>query len=105
MLSYSYTEAEMLSEFKYIKTEKGSFTRNCDSNKIVLTFQPHFYEKENELWEDPVIQQKLLENRKKYLGKENLTEKEILRGFRISGIYKGFSHHSSYWIKAFIEKY
>lgn len=59
------------------------------------------------LFKNPEIKEKLIENRVKYLFKpeEDINEKELLRGFKISGIHSGFSHFSPSWIKAFIEEF
>jgi hypothetical protein len=113
MLEYKYTQKEMEKEYFRIKNEEGDFKRNPNTNRIVLTYQPHFFKRENELWEDPKIREKLTANRVKYLSEaknkqltdKDLSEKELLRGFKISGIHRSYSHHSPFWIKAFIEKY
>ncbi len=108
MLEYKYNKESIQKELKKIKNNPGNFLKLPNTNKIVLTYQPHFYEKEKELFSlNPIIRRKLIENRCNFLDKEEneLTDKEILRGFKISGIYYGFSHFSPFWIKAFIEKY
>jgi hypothetical protein len=107
-LDYSYDMNTMLNEINNINNyTSDKFTTNSSWNKIVLTYQPHFFEKEQELWKNPDIQYKILLNREKYLFKSRhlLNDKEILRGFKISGIHVGFSHFSPLWIKGFIEKY
>jgi hypothetical protein len=107
-LEYKYTEEEMRREFNKIRNTEGDYLKNPLNNKIILTYQPHFYEYENYLYKtDPIIRRKLIENRIKYLNKKEyeLTDKELLRGFKISGIHYGFSHFSSFWIKAFIKEF
>jgi len=107
-LEYKYSQKEINKEFNKLKNNKGSYNKNPCNNKIILTYQPHFFEYENYLYKnDPIIRRKIIENRIKYLNKAeyDLTDKEILRGFKISGIHNSFSHFSSYWIKAFIEEY
>jgi len=105
LLDPSYTFDECKEEIKKISSLEGFFLDTNSYNKTILTYQPHFYEKENKLWNDINIKNKLLENRKKYLKKDNFSSREILRGFKISGIYVGFSHFNPLWIKAFIKKY
>jgi hypothetical protein len=108
MLKYSYDKEILLKEFEKIKNMPGNFNSTYTANKIILTYQPHFYKKEHELFiYNPIIRRKLIENRIKYLNKKEheLTDKELLRGFKISGIYYGYSHFNPFIIKAFIEKY
>lgn len=107
-LEYKYPLSECQREFELLKTKKGSLELNCQ-NKIVLTFQPHYYEKENDLWRENKnnLRNRLIENREKYLfkSKDKLNDKELLRGFKISGEHIGFSHFNPLWIKYFIEQY
>ena len=107
-LDYSYTLQECKKEYERIKGYNGALTQSL-FNKIILTHQPHFYEKEKLLWKDNHnnLREQLLQNREKYLFKtrEYITEKELLRGFKISGLHIGFSHFSPLWFKYFIEKY
>jgi hypothetical protein len=108
MLQYAYDEETMRKEFDRIKNSPGDFKKSPKMNKIVLTFQPSYYYRENKLWEKPEIREKLINNRLKYLFKENesqLNDKELLRGFKISGIFIGYTHFSPLWVKGFIEKY
>ncbi len=106
-LDYSYTQKEQKREWHRIQKSPGNYKDVVHLNKIVLSNQPHFFDKERELFKDKHIRDKLLANRLKYIGKQrqDLTMREILRGFKISGIYTGFSHFSPLWIKAFIEQY
>jgi len=108
-LEYIYNKSDLDREFNSLRNKKGNFNASAYNNKIVLTYQYKvFYEKEIALYKtDPALRRKLIENRIKYLFKEEfeLTDKELLRGFKISGIHVGFSHFSSLWVKAFIEKY
>jgi hypothetical protein len=113
MLRYAYPEKEIISELNNLQKHPGSYSSTPRRNKIVLTYQPHFYKVENQLWEDISIQKSLIQNRVKYLSKDknsqvdekDLTEKELLRGFKISGIYKGFSHFDPKWTRAFINEF
>ncbi|MBW2986724.1 very short patch repair endonuclease, partial [Candidatus Woesearchaeota archaeon] len=106
-LIYFQSQDRLNSEMNNIFLKPGCFDGIPQQNRIVLMYQPHFYEREKELWKDEKIRKKLIENRCKYLNKsENeLTNNELLRGFKISGIVYGYSQFSPLWIKAFIEKY
>jgi len=103
-IHYNYSDLAQQSEYNIITSITGTYNRKPAHNRIVLSHQPHFYEVENELWKDSDIKNKLLQNREKYLKKsrEELTQREILRGFKISGIHIGYSHFSPFWIKRFI---
>ena len=107
-LSYAYPESDLKSQFKLLQSSPGRFESDPCYNKIILTYQPHYYALEKQMWKnDPVLRARLVANREKYLFKtrDKLNDKEILRGFKISGEHIGFSHFSPLWIKAFIEKY
>lgn len=87
---------------------KDPYLSNNSWNEIVLRYQwKEFYKKEIELWKNKNIQFELIANRVKYIGKGfgQISIREILRGFKISGIYIGNSFHSPLWIKGFIEEY
>jgi hypothetical protein len=103
-LSLEYTQNEISDELEYYKHTEGNYGPVPSKNKIVLNYQPHFYDYERVLWQDSFIQEKLINNRCKYLNKtaEELTVAEILRGFKISGIHYGYSHFSPLWFKKFI---
>lgn len=116
-LKYQYSEENRIKEFRKILSLKGSLNSIPIYNKTTLTFQTDiFYKKENQMWQDEDIRKKLVLNRIYYLNamlKEkkktdytSLTDKELLRGFKISGLHRtGFSHFSPLWIKWFIEEY
>lgn len=93
--------------FQHIRALSGRYDAIPRNNEIILHFQKHFYKKERDLFCDPQIRIKLAKNRLKYTNKplNLLTPREILRGFKISGIHVGFSHFSPLWIKAFIEEF
>src|ERR1700678_3189497 len=105
-LEYIYSDEQIIKEIKSIG--QGDFGKNSQTNKTVLTYQPSFYQRENELYiNDHFWRRKLIDNCKAFLYKKEyeLQDKEILRQIKIAGLHNGFSHHSPYWIKAFIEKY
>ena len=107
-LSLKYTETELKKEYKIIYEKNSNLEKSPNHNKIILNFQKHFFEKENEIYKtNPIIRRKLIQNRIKYLNKsENeLTDRELLSGFKISGIYNSYSYFSPHWFKYFIEKY
>jgi hypothetical protein len=60
---------------------------------------------QKELWNDNDIKVKLIYNRTTYLHKSinELTVEDILSGFKISGIYYGYSSFNPLWFKKFIE--
>lgn len=107
LLSYAYTLSECKHEYDMICEKVGDLGSGHHLNKIVLTYQPHFYEVENNLWKNPDIRDFIIENRMKYIHKDEweLNDKEVLRAFKISGKHIGFSHFNPLWIKWFIEKY
>jgi hypothetical protein len=94
----------MLNNIRLISDRQGQTDKPYWENHIVLHYQQHFFEKERELW--PSIGKKLIENRSKYLEKEprELNDRELLRGFKVSGMHYGFSHFSPLWFKWFIEQ-
>lgn len=106
-LDPSYSLEERIREFELTLETKGDYMKVPYSNKLVLSYQPHFYEAEKKLWKKSETKEFIFNNRKKYLGKEKdeLTDREILRAFKISGIHYGFSHFSPFWIKKFIEDF
>jgi len=105
-LYYKYTRQECLKEWDILWCNcNPSYDRGPNTNRIVLTYQPHFFKQENKLFQNKSIRKNLIENRKKYLNKTKLSDKELLRGFKISGIHIGYSHFSPYWIKKFIQNY
>lgn len=101
-----YSDIEIQMELENILKKKGSLEASVFNNKAILTYQQHFYDKERELFADPKIARKLIKNRMKYLEIEpkDITPQEILRGFKISGEYYGYSHFAPEWFKWFIEK-
>lgn len=96
-------------ELNQIKKYNGNhYLTTNNKNETVLHYQwQEFYKKELELWNNKDIQFKLISNRVKYIqkGYGQISAREILRGFKISGLYVGNSFHSSLWIKGFIEDY
>lgn len=74
-----------------------------------------FYKKELELWNKNkhrinkwgTVQAFVFANRYKYLGKlpNELSDREILRAFRISGLYYGYSSFDTKLMRDFIDKY
>lgn len=87
--------------------------QNTLSNLIKKYQQDAFYETEKALWiENPYhnkipLQMYLYINRMKYLGKNpnQINAFELLRGFTISGIYKGFTVFNPFLMEQVIDKY
>lgn len=101
---------DVAKEFETFKMTPGNIHAQPNKNKIVLYFQQeNFYKKEIELFSnDKELREKLIDNRIKYLFKkaEDLTDAELLRGFKISSLGgNGYSHFSPLWTKYFTEKY
>lgn len=101
-LIYAYTHDQCKREIELFKKREANYNSRVSSNRIIHTFQSHFFDKERELWQDKSIQKKLIANRKKYLFKDVFTDREILRGFKISGIHIGYSHFSPLWLKKYV---
>lgn len=106
-LDTKYSDDILWGLFNNIKKSSGRYDASPSNNKITFHFFDNFYKTERELWKNLQIQERLYRNRKKYIGKtqEEITNEELLRGFKISGIYAGYSHFSPLWIKAFIEEF
>lgn len=107
-LEYITTEEIIHNEFEYYKKTPGKLGGVSTKNEIVKFFQQDtFFAVEKEMFKDKNIHDKLIKNRIKYLGKteEELTNNDILTGFKKSAIYYGYSHFNPLWFKWFIEKY
>lgn len=79
-------------------------------NYLIKYFQQDvFYKNEQQLWLENKddIRSRLIENRKKYLHKEEdeLSSLELLEGFKLSGLYYGYSHFNPLWFKYFLQHY
>ena len=108
-LQLNISEDEIKNEFNKLSNTNGTLSSSPNTNKIVLYFQENnFYKKEKELFStDYILRRQLIENRCKYLNKlpEELTNSDLIRGFRISRLYNSYSHFSPLWVKYFIQKY
>lgn len=110
----SYTEKELKREWELIKQSNNGYESGYFWNKIVKHFQwKEFYKEELKLLNsNPIhkglpLKSWLYANRLKYLKKDRtqLTFNDLLRAFKISGIYIGYSFHSPFYIKQFIKDY
>lgn len=107
-LTYLTSEDILQNEFEYYKKTPGRLSNISQRNEIVKFFQQDsFYIFEKELWKDERIRKAIIENRCKYLNKtpEELTDNDILMGFKRSGMHYGYSHFNPLLFKWFIEKY
>lgn len=103
---YTYPKEAQLREFERIQQQSKPYDKAFPNyNKIVLSYQPHFYEKERKFLAVKNNYNKVLQNRQHYLNKTDITSKELLRGCKIAGYLTGYSHFSPFWIKYFIEQY
>jgi len=114
-LKIEISEDKLKKEFTLIQhgVEDG-YKALPNHNEIILYFQwKEFYKKEIELWNENKfknglpLQSWIYANRLKYIGKNatNLTDREILRAFKITGIHIGNSFHSPFYIQQFIKDY
>lgn len=109
-----YSDRELLREWQLIKDGNYGYNSKSSWNKLIRTFQFYeFYKHELDMWNknEPYqglpLRSWIYANRKKYIGKGygELTQAEILRAFKISGIHIGYSFHSPFYIKQFIKDY
>ena len=99
---HAYSFEQLHEEYEKIQSLSGDYSMIWNRNRNIHHFQPHFFEREMQLLADLVVYDKLLSNRKKYLFKEDINLKEMIRGVKISGIHNGYSHFSPLIIKKFI---
>jgi hypothetical protein len=113
-INLSYTDVMLQKEWQSIKNSNYGYESGNSWNKLIKQFQfKEFYKeeirqwKENRLYKGLPLKSWLYLNRKKYTNKGygELTQEEIMRGFKISGIYFGNSFHSPFYIKQFIKDY
>ena len=103
-----YDYEKIINEYKYYKHKEGNLNGSTSYNFIVKYYQQDiFFKTENELIQNNEIKEKLINNRCKYLNKktEDLTNSDLLLGFKRSGIYYGYSHFNPLIFKFFINKY
>jgi len=110
-LEYTYTIAQQKREFELLEPKIGDINSKQSSNRIVLSNQPHYYEIEKNMWKDNKngLRGYIVNNRKQHLDKYKneyeLTDKDILRGFKISGKHIGFTHFNPLWARWYVERY
>lgn len=107
-LFYYVDEDILKNEFEYYKNTSGRLSAYSQRNEIVKFFQQNeFFKTEKNLWKDKQIQDKLIENRMKYLDKKpnELSDNDMLVGFKKSGIHYSYSHFNPLIFKWFIEKF
>lgn len=107
-LHLSYSKNFLLEELNRYKYKPGNLAKHFTNSKIIKEYQQNtLYKKENELWRNPSKKVKLTLNRQKYISKMyvDMSDEELLNGFKLSHIYYGYSHFNPMWFKWFIEKY
>ena len=105
-ISLPYNKSELLDELEYYRNTAGKIACFSTKNNIVKYYQQQtFYKHEKELWCDKKIKEKLINNRIHYLQTNDFTAEELLRGFKISGIFYGYSHFHPLIVKYICEKY
>jgi len=103
-LKYEFDEELALREIKNLREKGADYNSNIYGTEAINYFQQEvFYAKEKELWESSLdLRERLYQNRMAYTqAPSNILHRDLLKGFRNSGIYKGFSHFSPRWAKAF----
>ena len=113
-LTLEISEEKIQKEFELIKQLDKGYEALPNKNECILYFQwKEFYKTEIELWNENKfknglpLQSWIYANRMKYIGKDatTLSDREILRAFKITGVHIGNSFHSPFWIKQFIKDY
>jgi 16S rRNA G966 N2-methylase RsmD len=106
-LTLTFKHQHLINEYSRIQQCEPSYLSVAKHNDLILHFQPNFYAKEKELWKNNEVKYKLVANRCKYINKGlgQLTKREILRGFKISGMHIGYSHFCQQWLRQFILDY
>ena len=97
-----YSDEECLKDIAFVDKHDGGPDGASFTNKLIYKFQPIFYEKENKIFrENPVKRRKLIENRKRYLFKEEhqIRDREFLSGMKIAGLHRGYSHFNPLLLK------
>ena len=83
-------------------------------SKFVKYYQfSEFYKHElslwnrNDLYKGVLLRDYIFQNRQKYIGKQpsELSDKEILRGFRISGVYRGYTVYDATLFQQVLDEY
>lgn len=108
MLYINQDTNKLNKEFEYYLNSKPSLNIISTKNYIIKYFQQNvFYAKEQELFCNENIAYRLIENRIKYLHKSplDISDLELLDGFKKSGIYYGYSHFNPNLFKWFIKEY
>ena len=113
ILPFTIGTDTILKDFKYYKkllcTDLENATSIFHRVNIVQYFLGNvFYKNEMDLYaNDPIIRRKLIQNRIKYLEKneEDLNPHDLITGFKKSGIYYGYSHFNPAWTNWFINHY
>ena len=105
-ISIPYDIQELKDELEYYRDAMAKLSAFPTKNNIVKYYQQEtFYKREKELWNDDKIKEKLINNRIQYLNKTDFVATELLLGFKISGIYYGYSHFHPMIVKYVCEKY
>lgn len=108
-----YTDEQLQNDFNRCKNINNvttlTYNKQNLSTNIIKCFQENiFYKHEKELYaNNPIIRRKLIQNRIKYLYKEEneISSLQILTGFKKSGIYYGYSHFNPEWTTWFVKEY
>lgn len=107
------SDEELWKEFNNCKdieiTGQLTYNNKNIAVNIIKYFQENiFYKHEKYLYaNNPIIRRKLIQNRMKYLKKneDEITSIQLLSGFKKSGIYFGYSHFNPEWTTWFVKEY
>ena len=107
-LYINFNWSKIINEYNYYKHKEGNLNGATSYNFIIKYYQQDiFFKTENELIQNNEIKERLINNRCKYLNKnkDEITSYDLLKGFKYSGIYYGYSHFNPLIFKFFINKY
>lgn len=110
----TFTDDELHKEWRTIQTKNYGYASGNSWNKLIKQFQfDELFKIELDLWKSNKtykglpLRSWIYANRKKYIGKGygELSQFEILRAFKITGIHISYSFHSPFYIKQFIKDF
>lgn len=110
----TFTDNELHKEWRTIQTKTYGYASGNSWNKLIKQFQfDELFKIELDLWRSNKthrgmpLRSWIYANRKKYIGKGygELSQFEILRAFKITGIHISYSFHSPFYIKQFIKDF
>ena len=105
-LSIEYSKQELEDEFNFYKNVKGNIKSNGSKFKIIKQFQQNiFFKNEKEFLNIKSNKDWMIENRRTFLNKKEISTSELISGCKITGKTDSYSHFQPLWIKWFCETY